>query len=82
MVIAGDVLDGPGVVSHMPAGGSVVDVASLNGVAAQRGTAAYTSSKLGVRGLTKAAALDLGPRGIRLPPDRRRPDPPPLADLT
>jgi 3alpha(or 20beta)-hydroxysteroid dehydrogenase len=54
------------VVPHMPRGGSIVNVASLNGVAAQRGTAAYTSSKFGVRGLTKTAALDLGPRGIRV----------------
>jgi 3alpha(or 20beta)-hydroxysteroid dehydrogenase len=54
------------VVAHMPRGGSIVNVASLNGIAAQRGTAGYTSSKFGVRGLTKTAALDLGPLGIRV----------------
>ena len=54
------------VVPHMPSGGSIVNVASLNGLAGQPGTAAYTSSKFGLRGLTKAAALDLGPLGIRV----------------
>ncbi len=54
------------VVPHMPSGGSIVNVASLNGLAAQAGTAAYTASKFALRGLTKASALDLGPRGIRV----------------
>lgn len=54
------------VVPHMGAGSSIINVASLNGLAAQRTTAAYTASKFGVRGLTKAAALDLGPLGIRV----------------
>jgi len=54
------------VVPHMLAGGSIVNVASLNGLSAQVGTSAYTSSKFGLRGLTKAAALDLGPLGIRV----------------
>lgn len=54
------------VVPHMPRGGSIINVSSLNGLAAQRGTAGYTSSKFGLRGLTKTAALDLGPLGIRV----------------
>ena len=54
------------VVPHMPRGGSIINVSSLNGLAAQRGTAAYTSSKFALRGLTKTAALDLGPLGIRV----------------
>jgi len=54
------------VVPVMPRGGSIVNVSSLNGLAAQARTAAYTSSKFGLRGLTKAAALDLGPVGIRV----------------
>ena len=53
------------VVPHMPKGGSIVNIASLNGLAAQASTAGYTSSKFGLRGLTKTAALDLGPLGIR-----------------
>jgi 3alpha(or 20beta)-hydroxysteroid dehydrogenase len=54
------------VVPHMSTGGSIINVASLNGLAAQAGTAAYTASKFGLRGLTRAAALDLGPKGIRV----------------
>jgi 3alpha(or 20beta)-hydroxysteroid dehydrogenase len=54
------------VVPAMRNGGSIINVASLNGLAAQARTAAYTSSKFGVRGLTKAAAIDLGPLGIRV----------------
>lgn len=54
------------VVPHMPRGGSIINVSSLNGLAAQARTAAYTASKFGLRGLTKAAALDLGPLGIRV----------------
>jgi NAD(P)-dependent dehydrogenase (short-subunit alcohol dehydrogenase family) len=50
----------------MPDGGSIINVSSLNGVASNAGTSAYTSSKFGLRGLTRAAALDLGPRGIRV----------------
>jgi 3alpha(or 20beta)-hydroxysteroid dehydrogenase len=54
------------VVPNMPGGGSIINVSSLNGLAAQAGTAGYTSSKFGLRGLTKTAALDLGPLGIRV----------------
>jgi 3alpha(or 20beta)-hydroxysteroid dehydrogenase len=50
----------------MANGSSIINIASLNGLAAQSRTAAYTTSKFGVRGLTKAAALDLGPLGIRV----------------
>ena len=54
------------VVPHMPRGGSIVNVSSLNGLAANVNTSAYTTSKFALRGLTKAAALDLGPLGIRV----------------
>lgn len=54
------------VVPHMPPGGSIINVSSLSGLAANRNQAAYTSSKFGLRGLTKAAAVDLGPLGIRV----------------
>jgi 3alpha(or 20beta)-hydroxysteroid dehydrogenase len=49
----------------MPRGGSVVNVGS---VAALTGhyPVAYTASKWALRGLTKAACLELGPRGIRV----------------
>jgi 3alpha(or 20beta)-hydroxysteroid dehydrogenase len=49
----------------MPSGGSIVVVGS---VAALTGhyPVAYTASKWALRGLTKAACLELGPRGIRV----------------
>jgi NAD(P)-dependent dehydrogenase (short-subunit alcohol dehydrogenase family) len=49
----------------MPSGGSVVIVGS---VAALTGhfPVAYTASKWALRGLAKAACLELGPRGIRV----------------
>jgi 3alpha(or 20beta)-hydroxysteroid dehydrogenase len=50
----------------MKPGGSIINISSLNGLAAQGGSSAYTSSKFALRGLTKAAALDLGPLGIRV----------------
>jgi 3alpha(or 20beta)-hydroxysteroid dehydrogenase len=64
--LVGALLGIQAVTPHMPPGGSIINVASLNGLAAQPGTAAYTASKFGLRGLTKASALDLGPRGIRV----------------
>ena len=49
----------------MPAGGSIVNVGSL---AALQGhyPIAYTASKWSLRGVTHAACLELGPRGIRV----------------
>ena len=49
----------------MPAGGSIVVIGS---VAALTGhyPVAYTASKWALRGLAKAACLELGPRGIRV----------------
>ena len=47
-------------------GGSIVTISSTGGISAAAGLAPYTSSKFAVRGLTKAAALDLARRGIRV----------------
>ena len=47
-------------------GGSIVNVSSVSGLAAAPGQAAYASSKFGLRGLTKVAAVELGARGIRV----------------
>jgi 3alpha(or 20beta)-hydroxysteroid dehydrogenase len=47
-------------------GGAIVNTSSSAGLQGQPMLAAYVSSKWGVRGLTKTAAMDLGHRGIRV----------------
>ena len=47
-------------------GGSIVNVSSLAGLQGLPGHGAYGASKWGVRGLTKTAAVELGPSGIRV----------------
>ena len=47
-------------------GGSIVNMASALAVVGSKGTAAYVASKHGVLGLTRAAALEYGPEGIRV----------------
>ena len=47
-------------------GGSIINVASVDAMEGVNGVAAYTSSKWGVRGLTKAAAVELGMHCIRV----------------
>ena len=50
----------------MGAGGSIVNVSSVEGVAGMPFVIAYTASKFAIRGMTKVAALELGPKGIRV----------------
>jgi 3alpha(or 20beta)-hydroxysteroid dehydrogenase len=50
----------------MTAGGSIVNVSSVEGIAGMPLVVAYTASKFAIRGMTKVAALELGPRGIRV----------------
>jgi 3alpha(or 20beta)-hydroxysteroid dehydrogenase len=52
-------------VPHMGPGASIVNVGSVAGLQGHY-PVAYTSSKWAVRGLTRAAALELGPQGIRV----------------
>lgn len=50
----------------LPVGSAVVNVASVQGLFAEQGNAAYNASKGGLVNLTRAMALDLAPRGIRV----------------
>jgi NAD(P)-dependent dehydrogenase (short-subunit alcohol dehydrogenase family) len=47
-------------------GGAIVNVASIAGVRAHPGLAPYVAAKHGVNGLTKTAAIEYGPMGIRV----------------
>lgn len=46
-------------------GGSIINIGSIEGIAANPQHAAYCASKAGMHGLTKAMAIDLGREGIR-----------------
>jgi NAD(P)-dependent dehydrogenase (short-subunit alcohol dehydrogenase family) len=50
---------------HMPSGGSIVNMASINSFVAWPANAAYTASKGALLQLTRALALDAAPRGVR-----------------
>ncbi len=47
-------------------GGSIVNFSSVQGLEGREGLSAYTAAKFGVRGLSKTAAIELGPLGIRV----------------
>lgn len=47
-------------------GGSIVNMSSADGLSGANAVSVYCATKFAVRGLTKALALELGPRGIRV----------------
>ena len=47
-------------------GGAIVNIASTNSFRPQPHQASYTASKYGVAGITKAAAIDYAPLGVRI----------------
>jgi 3alpha(or 20beta)-hydroxysteroid dehydrogenase len=47
-------------------GGAIVNISSVEGLGGGAALTAYTASKFAVRGMTKAAAIELGPKGIRV----------------
>ncbi|GGD80565.1 SDR family NAD(P)-dependent oxidoreductase [Croceicoccus mobilis] len=47
-------------------GGAIVNIASIAAITGLNGIAPYAVSKWGVRGLSRTAALELGPKGIRV----------------
>lgn len=49
----------------MPAGGSIVNISSVVGLTGYY-SAAYSTSKWALRGLTRSAALELAPAGVRV----------------
>ena len=50
----------------MPSGASIVNISSCAGLEGINGACSYVASKWAVTGITKAAALELGHRGIRV----------------
>ena len=47
-------------------GGSIVNISSVAGLRGSPGAIAYSATKWALRGMTKAAAIDLAPRHIRV----------------
>ena len=46
--------------------GSIVNISSVAGLRGSPGAIAYSATKWALRGMTKAAAVDLAPKGIRV----------------
>jgi NAD(P)-dependent dehydrogenase (short-subunit alcohol dehydrogenase family) len=53
-------------VPRMQSGGTIINIASVAGLAGGYGSHAYSAAKSGIVGLTKSVALELAERGIRV----------------
>jgi NAD(P)-dependent dehydrogenase (short-subunit alcohol dehydrogenase family) len=53
-------------VASLRAGGAIVNVSSVHALATSSGAAAYAASKGALVAMTRAAAIELGPQGIRV----------------
>lgn len=51
---------------HLKSGGAMVNAASILGISGDGNAAAYSVSKHGVVGLTRSAAKEYGPQGVRI----------------
>jgi NAD(P)-dependent dehydrogenase (short-subunit alcohol dehydrogenase family) len=51
---------------HLPSGGTIVAISSVNATLAAPGVPAYAAAKSGLEGLVRQLALEYGPRGIRV----------------
>ena len=47
-------------------GGSIINASSVEGLAGMASCTAYAATKWAIRGMTKCAAMELGPKGIRV----------------
>ncbi|WP_141013479.1 glucose 1-dehydrogenase [Nocardioides sambongensis] len=47
-------------------GGSIINASSVEGLAGMPSCSAYAATKWAIRGMTKCAAMELGPKGIRV----------------
>jgi 3alpha(or 20beta)-hydroxysteroid dehydrogenase len=63
--LAGPLLGIQAIAPLMPTGSSIVNIGSVAGLTAHY-PVAYTASKWALRGLSQVAAMELGPRGIRV----------------
>ena len=46
--------------------GAIVNISSIDGIRTANGLGVYSASKWGLRGVTKTAALEYGPHGVRV----------------